>query len=757
MIRLGLRLTFGSGRDAILRAAIVAAAVALGVSLLLAALAGVNGLHAQSARGAWLDTVPGHPIGCSGPACPHPAGSGTSTSAQLWWLASTDQIGNQAIDRVDLAPTGPGAPVTPGIPRLPAPGEYYASPALSTLMASVPPSELRNRFPGHQVGVIGAAALPSPDSLIIVIGHRPSQLASVAGAVEVSHVLQGSANCLNCQNDLGSGPVLQWILAIAAVALLLPVLILIATASRLSAARREERFAAMRLVGATAHQISVVSAVEATLAATAGMAFGFVLFVLFRPLLYHVPFTGAPFAPGDLALSGVDVLLVVIGVPLAAAVSARMGLRRVVISPLGVRRHVSSAPPRAIRLVPLVVGIAVLSFFDVAGKPGSTGGQIQELLLGFVLIGVGLVLAGPWFTFAASRLMARRANRPETLLAGRRMLDNPKAAFRFVSGLVLALFVTSAAIGALTSISAAGATEGGTEGTSTLALLFTCYGVSPCPASSEVPSPPRHALTTLRTTAGVRAITLIHQNPSSGQEISGSALVACEQLDKTPAIGRCARGSSVATIGYFLSNIGGHNSHAATTTWPSAHVTQSSLVRLPLDAVVVATDGSPASIERTRTVLEEAFPFQGIPVSVVGLNPSKERLLIMVQDMAEVIVVASLIIAACSLAVNIAAGLGERKRPFSLLRLSGTPLATLRKVVALEGAVPLVVVATFAIAVGLTAAALYLRSEVGIAFEIPGGLFWVTVLGGIFASLGIIASTFPMLERITGPEVARNE
>ncbi len=38
---------------------------------------------------------------------------------------------------------------------------------------------------------------------------------------------------------------------------------------------------------------------------------------------------------------------------------------------------------------------------------------------------------------------------------------------------------------------------------------------------------------------------------------------------------------------------------------------------------------------------------------------------------------------------GVAAGLADRKRPFSLLRLTGARLATLRRVVALEGAVPL--------------------------------------------------------------------
>jgi hypothetical protein len=142
---------------------------------------------------------------------------------------------------------------------------------------------------------------------------------------------------------------------------------------------------------------------------------------------------------------------------------------------------------------------------------------------------------------------------------------------------------------------------------------------------------------------------------------------------------------------------------------------------------------------------------------VEAFDPSTARLLTMIQDMTEVIIVASLIIAACSLAVNIAAGLGERKRPFSLLRLTGVPLGVLRRIVALESALPLFIVAVVSISVGLVSAALYLHSQVGVAFRTPGIAYWFTVGSGLVASLAIIASTFPILNRMTGPEVARNE
>jgi hypothetical protein len=537
------------------------------------------------------------------------------------------------------------------------------------------------------------------------------------------------------------------------------VLILIATASRLSAARREQRFAAMRLVGATPRQVSVVSAVEAVVAAFAGVAVGFAFFFVFRPLLYHVPFTGAPLAQGDLSLHGIDIVLSVVGVPLAAVVSALLALRRVQISPLGVHRRASSRPPRIVRIIPLLTGIAVLAYFDARGKPGSNGGQLLELLVGFVLLVVGLVLAGPWFTTAGSRLMANRGRRAATLIAGRRLLDSPKSAFRFISGLVIALFVASALIGALSSIAAVTSSGGGSAGKTTVAEPFCSFSTSNCPATAQVPSVPGRVLAELYSTPGVHGVAVVHQVPPGQQANWGGpvGVVACTQLARTPAIGRCTPGATVASIGYFLSNLLGHNSHASSTAWPSAHLSAAKAARLPVDAVVVATDGSSRSLERVQTILERAFPFLGTPVGVESLDPSDARLLTMIQDMTDVVIVASLIIAACSLAVNIAAGLGERRRPFSLLRLAGAPTKLLHRVVALESALPLLLVAAVSIVVGLGSAALYLHSQVDIAFRLPGIAYWATVVGGIAASLAIIASTFPLLNRMTGPEVARNE
>jgi predicted lysophospholipase L1 biosynthesis ABC-type transport system permease subunit len=252
-------------------------------------------------------------------------------------------------------------------------------------------------------------------------------------------------------------------------------------------------------------------------------------------------------------------------------------------------------------------------------------------------------------------------------------------------------------------------------------------------------------------------VAVVHEAPNQTQEGRSFGVVACDELAKTPAIGRCAPRATAASVGYFLSKVLGHTANASITTWPSWNLSATQLASIPVSAVVVATNGSSSAIERVRTELERAFPLQGTPVTVEALDPSTARLLTMIQAMTDVIIVASLIIAACSLAVNVAAGLTERRRPFSLLRLTGVPRKLLHRVVTLESALPLLIVAAVSIVVGLLAAALYLHSQVGLAFILPGFSYWITVIGGLAASMAIIAATFPILDRITGPEVARNE
>ncbi|MGH8961340.1 MAG: FtsX-like permease family protein [Jatrophihabitantaceae bacterium] len=754
MIRLGLRLTLQGGREAATRLIVIVAAVLLGVGLLLATLAGINAVNSQNARYAWLETGAG--------GAGHAA---SSTADPVWWKLTADQFHGKTIGRVDVAPTGSTSPVPPGIARLPGPGEYYASPALSSLLRSTPADQLAARYPGRQIGTIGSSALPAPNSLVIVVGRTPGQMAAVHGATEVTAISTTvpsscSGDCYFIGIDARG---IDLILSVVTAALLFPVLVFIGVATRLSAARREQRFAAMRLVGATPRQVAMISTVESTVAAAIGVAAGFGLFFALRPALAPIPFTGDPFFLGDLSLNLIDVLVVALGIPVAAAVAARLALRRVFVSPLGVSRRIAPRPPRAWRLIPLFAGLAELGYFAAAGRPASTPGQIQAFLPGILVTMAGLVLAGPWLTSVGARLIAHRARRPATLVAARRLSDNPQAGFRAISGLVLALFVTSVAVGVITTMNAYG---GGSQDTAadraTLIDDFTQY--SPGGPTTSVRSLPSAVLAELNTVPGVQAVTTIHRGTATTSVSTkagstrvdiGAGIASCADLARTPALGRCRPGAQAAAIEPNL--IG---SRFADAVWPAASVpTGQRLAALPVRALAVATDGSSGAVEQARTVLEAAFSDRYTPSTVAELRAqsANTKRTAMYQQLADVVILTSLPIAGCTLAVSVIAGLNDRRRPFSLLRLTGAPLRMLRRVVALESAAPLLILAAVAIGTGFLTAYLFLRSQMGYMLQAPGLAYYLVVVAGLLASLAIIASTLTALNRITGPEVARNE
>ena len=92
-----------------------------------------------------------------------------------------------------------------------------------------------------------------------------------------------------------------------------------------------------------------------------------------------------------------------------------------------------------------------------------------------------------------------------------------------------------------------------------------------------------------------------------------------------------------------------------------------------------------------------------------------------------------------------------------MLRLTGVPLGVLQRIVALEAALPLLVIAIVSAATGLLGAEFFLRSQLDVSLRVPGLEYFVVVFAGIVLSLGLIAATLPVIDRITGPEVARNE
>jgi hypothetical protein len=518
MFRLGLRVVMRTGKESLARLVLIAAAVAIGVALMLVVLADFNAFQTANDKRCWECTTGAALV--SGKFKP-------AANAELWNYTE-DYFEGEPIKKLQVAALGPHAPVVPGIARLPRAGSYFASPALARLLTSVPRAELGARYPGTLAGLIGPAALSGPDDLVIIIGRPAAELAQMPATQRVEAI--SAAPRVN-----SSATLYQYGFGMVAVGLLFPLLTLIGTATRLAAARREERFAALRLVGATPRQVSVIASVEAFAGAAVGAIAGIAVFQPLQPFVANVAVTGSCYFPSTVTPTTAEYIAVLAGVPIAAIGAAVWSLRRVRISPLGAARKTTPAPPSPLRMIPLILGLAIFiaAPFVLAAPQKQAGGPLGAsfglnprllpvLLAGELLTMTGLYMSGSWLTMQAARLVARTANGAAGLLAARRLADSPKAAFRSVGGLVLALFVGTAIAGIVPAINSGMQLTNGGKLNDVLRVAFFSPSPSAGPAATRglQPLPAAQMLARVRSYPGTFALPVYLTGPQN-QSVNG--------------------------------------------------------------------------------------------------------------------------------------------------------------------------------------------------------------------------------------------
>ncbi|HEV2639622.1 MAG TPA: FtsX-like permease family protein [Actinocrinis sp.] len=809
MYRLGLQLTLQSGREALTRLLVTAAAVALGVAVLLAVLADFDAFQATNAKPAWEST---QAISAATPTSPITA---PGANVELWNYSDTVFEG-RTIEVLALAALGPQAPVPPGVPGLPSAGRFYASPALAALLRTTPADQLGDRFPGTQVGTIGDQALTGPTELVVYVGYQPAQLAALPQTIRVDTIASGPQTSVwtNYFRDA---------FGVGAVAFVFPILFLIGMATRLSATRREERYASLRLVGATPGQISVIASVDAVVSALSGTVLGIGLFELVRPLLADTALTGSQYFSSLVEPTALDFVALLVVVPLASAAASLLSLRRVRISPLGVSRKVTPPPPRARRAIPLAVGIVLF----LTGLGTSNSQQLGLALYPGILITlVGLPIGGPWLTAQAARLLSRRVNGAPTLLAARRLADNPKAAYRSVGGLVLAVFLGTLLAGLMPAINASTQTPAVTVLDDVLLDTFTygptCGNEVNCSVGGSAAAapngsaqiaaqglPPQAGATLLRELQAFHGAVVVpvYSLPQSagtgsppaakgsgpparpGPAVPGpgagpadgpdggpiqsrngrqgpgdgpyESVVDCAQIAQISALGQCAAG--VRAVQAETDTLSSDNPTDSTQAVVDQHSPAASadFSGLSLQAVLVQV-ADPSTLEVVRTFLTtHARQSESGQAPRTFGESVRVRATVgaLVQRMVDIVVLLTLIVAGCSLAVALGGSLVERRRPFSLMRLSGTPVSALYQSIMLEATLPLAAATLVAAVTGylLAAATAVQLGPPGTPIPVPGGTYFATMGAGLVVSLALIAGTLPFLGRITRPENARFE
>ena len=249
-------------------------AVATGLVLLLVSLPYAT--QARAERTLWQDPRPLTAYDST-------SGSEDVPGAVVSVATSDDEVDGKHIRRVDVAPLSDAARIElpAGISRLPGPGEMLQSPELAALASSRPAAELADRFGAKPVGLLGEGALMFPEQLVVLVGHTPDTMP--VGAMELTRMASGKAE---------PDPLLSLLAGVGVVVLLVPSLVLVASASRLTAARRERRLAALRLAGATPAQVTAMVAAETGLAALAGAFIGVAVSPVLHAVATWVPWGG---------------------------------------------------------------------------------------------------------------------------------------------------------------------------------------------------------------------------------------------------------------------------------------------------------------------------------------------------------------------------------------------------------------------------------------------------------------------------------
>ena len=434
ILRLGLRLALGGGREGLVRLVFMAVGVGVGVALLLLALTAPQALRGRSDRMAWQDAA-------YSALSPETTTTRSVESADgALFLAVSDYYDGRPMTRRTWPHSEPTRPyrrawtALPGRARSPPPRRCAGCWSPHRTMSSTTGSPAGSRSRSAPTGWPTTTS-SSPSSA----GRRTScgaygRWARSTGSPQVRPT--GWAIVALLVSSVLAGAVL----------VLVPVVILIVVVTRVAWRQRERRLAAIRLVGATQPQTAVVAAAEAGLAAVGGAALGWGLYEVGRRVLAAtVTFQGGHFWVEDVAVA--PRWLAAILRRHAGAGDADDG-RIAAARPVRVRSRCSGSRGAAARRSGWRCRWSSASSASSPCCPSGTGSRCPAeaetrrcstlvALLTLIAI-VGFVLIGPWLVAMVGQGVARLSRGVPSLLAARRIAADPYATFYSVAVVGLA-------------------------------------------------------------------------------------------------------------------------------------------------------------------------------------------------------------------------------------------------------------------------------------------------------------------------------
>ncbi|SHE50754.1 FtsX-like permease family protein [Streptoalloteichus hindustanus] len=762
-VLLGVRLTVGGGRGSWGRALLMAVGVGAATAVLLLAASVGPARQAQHER-----EDARAPVDLT-----HP-GQGAET-VRLWARALNSTWRGHLVSGVELAAAGPGAPVPPGIPRLPGPGEVYLSPALAELAGQ--DELIRQRFPERVIGLVGEEALSKPHELWFYAGVGPDRANRDSGLSPVTRFggVPGAAD---------PDEVARLLVTAAVAVVMTPIAIFVVAATRIGAAGRDRRLAAIRLVGAGPAQIRRIAAGEAVFGALLGSFLGAGLFLAGRPFARVVEVAGTGFFPADLAPRWPWAVAIILLVPVVALGSALAALRRGgEVALASVRR---GAPLR--RRLWWRLALAALGAVALLGVARRWHLFVRSftwvenmLAIAVVLVLVGCAALAPWLV----DLLARRW-RPGALpvLLAVRRLRHDTTSPRILAGLVVVI-----ASGLTLQVMLETGERADTSFTTRHADAGVAVSVPTDLRSGGVVDQVRRDVLQIpgvRSVTGVRVLVPVARDAAEARWLPQVIVLECDALAgmgvRDCRAGKAWHQGEMPLVG---ESVVLRDQTGARVPWsvpPTELLPDRDAARrtLPMflseDAVVVAAGANPALergpvhilhvegeagnlAERVAAVAQRVDRMMHVHT---GWTP-RERRLTSVRDVALPGLGVVLLLAALSLVVAALDQVGERRRSLAVLTAVGVPRRAQAWAVLWQNAVLAAVAFVVAVPAGVVTGGLVLLASGGLAWKELGE---ITVS---WASLGaaavvvtalmllVTALTLPAVRAAVHPTALRHE
>ncbi|MEV7783003.1 FtsX-like permease family protein [Kitasatospora sp. NPDC088351] len=777
---LGLRLVRGYGRSGWARVCLMTGGTALGAVVLLTALAvpGMLGHRAErtDARTVLCAATDGQPA----------AGCGLiGESVSDTWQGTPLQ--RQLVPAAHSATAPP-----PGLTGLPRPGELIVSPALKKLYDTPGNQALRDRLPGRLTAVITPSGLLQPDELLAYIGvdqtpdayvqHPAGYGPQAHGATGPAIVAQAGAVADTRKNTVT--------LIVGIIAVLTPVLLFLASCARLSAATRDRRLAALRLLGLTPRQTQVVNAGETAVVSTLGVLVGLAVFEALLPAASSWTVAGYGWFSADLQPPLWQTAALLLAVPVLAVCVGAVAVRRVTGVTRAARADALPKPLSPWRLAPLGLGAALSGYAALSPAPEMGDPNTPMLLVmgaGLLLTFVGVTAATPLIARTIGVLLGRLARSVAVLLGARRLEVEAATATRVVTGLVLLVFASTLGQSVFAAVESRASAESWTQ------LMAPGVLQGPAATAEGLPVPE----SALRDVPGVREVVPVRrlqtplpaalQNapgtpagaagfPAAPLSMHSAVVLSCSDLAtliKQPPTD-CQEGTA-----YWLPQPHQGTDPAATgpltlmaQTRPGAAVTVTPPTRTlavpdlyavsdnsplaadillppdtpglselsaPAERYLIATDGKSATYEALNAAVARLDPSLTVSVPDIALEaqyqfPLFRALLILGTLLTLVISFATIAVGSIDRAI-------ERRREVALQAVVGVPLPTMRRAQLVQILVPYGAGIALALGLALLAGRAYGRTggtPGGVPLDAFASIAGIAVLGAVAAGLSAL-------------------